>query len=139
MLPEVVRRRCGDERGEQLNAFITGMIGAVTVTGEVGLPPDLAEALAAFRDFNYERIYLRPASLARARTVVEVLRALVEHYCDRPNLIPDVAPPGLAAGEENALRAAVTYVAGMTDRFAFRRAAAELGWDPGRLPAELAP
>jgi dGTPase len=139
MLPEVVRRRCGDERGEQLNAFITGVIGAVTVTGEVGLSPDLAEALAAFRDFNYERIYLRPASRARARTVVEVLRALVEHYSDRPNLIPDVAPSGLAAGEEDALRAAVTYVAGMTDRFAFRRAAAEVGWDPGRLPAELPP
>ncbi|MBO0887314.1 MAG: HD domain-containing protein [Acidimicrobiales bacterium] len=137
MLPEVVRRRCGERRGEQLDTFITGLIGVVTVTGEVGLPPDLAEALAVFRDDNYERIYLRPASMAWARSVVDLLRALVEHYCDRPNLIPDAAPSGLAAGGQEALRAAVTYVAGMTDRFAFTRAAAELGWDARRLPAEV--
>jgi dGTPase len=137
MLPEVVRRRCGERRGEQLDTFITGLIGVVTVTGEVGLSPDLAEALAAFRDYNYERIYLRPASMAWARSVVKLLRALVEHYCDRPNLIPDSTPPGLAAGGQEALRAAVTYVAGMTDRFAFTRAAAELGWEARRLPVEV--
>ena len=39
------------------------------------------------------------------------------------------------AGSPEALRAAVTYVAGMTDRFAFRQAVALLGWDPGKLPA----
>ena len=32
------------------------------------------------------------------------------------------------------MRAAVTYVAGMTDRFAFRQAVALLGWDPSKLP-----
>ena len=32
------------------------------------------------------------------------------------------------------MRAAVTYVAGMTDRFAFRQAVAVLGWDPDKLP-----
>jgi hypothetical protein len=32
------------------------------------------------------------------------------------------------------VRAAVTYVAGMTDRFAFRQAVALLGWDPDKLP-----
>ena len=33
------------------------------------------------------------------------------------------------------MRAAVTHVAGMTDRFAFRQAVAVLGWDPSKLPA----
>ena len=28
----------------------------------------------------------------------------------------------------------MTYVAGMTDRFAFRQAVAVLGWDPAKLP-----
>ena len=32
------------------------------------------------------------------------------------------------------MRAAVAYVAGMTDRFAFRHAVAVLGWDPAKLP-----
>ena len=36
-----------------------------------------------------------------------------------------------------ALHAAVTYVGGMTDRFACRVAAAELGWDTARLPKSI--
>ena len=32
------------------------------------------------------------------------------------------------------MRAAVAYVAGMTDRFAFSQAVALLGWDPDKLP-----
>ena len=44
------------------------------------------------------------------------------------------APADVLAGSEEAVRAAVTYVAGMTDRFAFRQAVALLGWDPAKLP-----
>ena len=36
-----------------------------------------------------------------------------------------------------AVRAAVAYVAGMTDRFAFSQAVALLGWDPDKLPAGI--
>jgi dGTPase len=67
-----------------------------------------------------------------------VLRALVEHFADRPNAIPAVAESGgLTAGEPAAVTAAVTYVAGMTDRFAFRQAVALLGWDPDKLPRSV--
>ena len=45
-----------------------------------------AEALAAFRACNYERIYLRDASLRQGDAVIGVLRALVEHFSDRPHL-----------------------------------------------------
>jgi dGTPase len=100
---------------------------------------DAAEALAAFRACNYERIYLRDASLRQGEAVVHVLRALVDHFADRPHLItdgvPDATPSDVVAGSDLALRAAVTYVAGMTDRFAFRQAIAQLGWDPAKLPA----
>ena len=44
-------------------------------------------------------------------------------------------PADVVAGSEEAIRAAVTYVAGMTDRFAFRQAVALLGWDADKLPA----
>jgi dGTPase len=35
------------------------------------------------------------------------------------------------------VRSAVSYVAGMTDRFAFQSAVAHLGWDPSRLPVGI--
>jgi dGTPase len=138
-LPSVVRDVCGERRSSQLGAFITGLVSATLRTGQVGMEEPHAEALAAFRACNYERIYLRDASLRQGEAVVSVLRALVEHFADRPHLITDAAlgptaPNDDTAGSTGAVRAAVTYVAGMTDRFAFRQAVALLGWDPEKLP-----
>lgn len=135
MLPDVVRQRCGDRRSRQLDALIGGVVEAISTTGRVGMVDELAEALAAFRAFDYEAIYLRPASVAQGRAVVAMLQALVEHYADRPNLLPGSADDGgIDAGSGAALRAAVTYVAGMTDRFACQQAQVQLGWGPHQLP-----
>ena len=54
------------------------------------MPADEAAALAALRAFNYERIYVRPASLAQSRAVVDVLRALVDFYIVHPARCPAV-------------------------------------------------
>ncbi|MDA8313497.1 MAG: HD domain-containing protein [Actinomycetota bacterium] len=135
MLPEVVQERCGRRRSAQLGAFIDALARTILDTGRVGMDALTADALAAFRAANYEHIYLREASVAQARAVVAVLRALVEHYIDRPNAIPAVKEAGgMGAGEPRAVEAAVAYVAGMTDRYAFRQAVALLGWDPAKLP-----
>jgi dGTPase len=135
MLPAVVTERAGATRSRQLQAFIGALVEGIATTGCVGMPSEMAEALAALRAFNYEHIYLRPASVAQAEAVIEVLQPLVEFFADRPNAIPGATPA--SAGSPAALRAAVTYVAGMTDRFAFQAAVAHLGWDPIRLPAGI--
>jgi dGTPase len=142
MLPQVVADRCGRDRSRQLGTFVRAMVSATTATGRIGMVPDIAEALAEFRRFNYEYVYLRPASQQQAAAVVSLLRALVEHYADRPHAIPrqtvDAALGDRAdyvdAGGAEALRAAVAYVAGMTDRFACQQGLAQLSWDPAKLP-----
>ena len=138
-LPDLVRRRCGDQRSQQLGTFIDGLVSTILRTGRIGMADEEAEALAAFRASNYEHIYLRPSSVAQGRAVVAVLQALVDHFGDRPNLIPSGGGQvvDLSGGEPAAVRAAVAYVAGMTDRFAFSQAVALLGWDPGKLPAGI--
>ena len=148
MLPAIVAERCGTDRSAQLGTFVRAMVSATIATGRVGMVPDVAEALAAFRTFNYENIYLRPASQQQADAVIELLRALVEHYADRPHVVPaataravlgdDVTPGLVEAGSDEALRVAVAYVAGMTDRYACERGMVELGWDPRRLPTAVA-
>jgi dGTPase len=138
-LPDLVRERCGDRRGQQLGTFIDALVASVLATGRIGMGRDEAEALAAFRASNYEHIYLRPSSVAQGRSVIAVLQALVGYFGDRPNLIPDAddRTADLMGGEPLAMRAAVAYVAGMTDRFAFSQAVALLGWDPEKLPAGI--
>jgi dGTPase len=145
MLPAVVAERCGRDRSRQLGTFVRAMVSATLATGRIGMIPDIAEALAEFRRFNYEHVYLRPASRRQAAAVVSLLQALVEHYADRPHLIPDqtvraalggrVDDPGdVDAGSTEALRAAVAYVGGMTDRFACLEGLSKLSWDPATLP-----
>ena len=93
----------------------------------------LAEALAAFRQFNYEHVYLRPASQAQAaqrhRAAAGAGRAL-----RRPAEPAARASTGVDAGSREALHAAVAYVGGMTDRFACRQGVTLLGWPVERLP-----
>lgn len=134
-LPPIVRERCGTRRSQQLNAFITAMITTITSTGVVGMDARHAEALAAFRTFNYENIYLRDASREQAAAVTGMLRALVERYASAPELIPDVRERGgIDANSARALFEAVSYVAGMTDRFACRSAVTLLDWPIDQLP-----
>jgi dGTPase len=130
-LPAGVRHLGGQRRGSQLGAFITALVTATRNGGVVGMDGGHAAALAQFREFNYEAIYMRPASRDQAALVIEMLRALVEHVAARPELIPDVAEFGLSV---EPMTAAVAYVAGMTDRFACRSAMALLGWPAERLP-----
>ena len=131
-LPDETVAICGRTRREQLNTFVRAVVRTIDEHGEVGMPPTEAAALAELRAFNYERIYVRPASVAQSRAVIDVLRALVEHYAAHPTLLPD--SPDLSSGSEVAVRAAVSYVAGMTDRYAFDRAIELLRWKPDRLP-----
>jgi len=134
-LPSLVRERCGERRGQQLGAFINAMIRTIRATGVIGMDARHAEALAAFRTFNYESIYLRGASRQQATAVVGMLRALVEHYASHPQLIPDVAERGgEVESPARALEEAVAYVAGMTDRFACRSAVTLLEWPIDQLP-----
>ncbi len=129
-VPAAVVDVAGRTRRQQLGHFVRAVIRTVERHGEVGMPPASAAALAALRAFNYHRIYVRPESLAQSAAVVAVLRALVEHYLNRPEALPvDDAPP-----ERGSVAAAVGYVAGMTDQYAFDTAVRELDWDPARLP-----
>ncbi|MCE1173566.1 MAG: HD domain-containing protein [Propionibacteriales bacterium] len=132
-LPSAIAEVAGRTRRAQLGTFVQAVIEATSATGTVGMPPDAAAALAGLRAFNYERIYTRPESLAQSVAVIEVLRALVEEFVARPGSLPDDVERDPQT-EADRVRAAVTYVGGMTDRFAFETAIALLDWDPDRLP-----
>jgi len=151
-LPAAVVEACGRTRGEQLRALVHDVVTVAATTGLVALSETMGHALAELRRFDYERIYLRPASAEQSLRVVEMLRALVEHYAAHPAEMPlpretpmgdvamdppaggDVAMDPPAGGDVDSVRLAVAYVAGMTDRFACVQAIARLGWPADRLP-----
>jgi dGTPase len=136
-LPVEVREVVGTDRSEQIGTFVLAVLDAIDRTGSVGMAEPAASALAGFRAFNFERIYLRPAARRQAERVIALLGGLVEHFADAPRRMPpvrdgEVALP--AAGSAEAAALAVHYVSGMTDRFALGLGVDLLGWRPDDLP-----
>jgi len=136
-LPAVVRLRCGESRRLQLAAFIGGMVEATRQTGTIGMVEELAEALAAFRRFNYDHIYMRPESIQQAERVVRLLRALTVFYGDSPFRLPPSRRRNVDPGSAEALREAVTYVGGMTDDYACGQAIRLLDYPEADLPVGI--
>ena len=138
-LPADVAEVAGTARSRQLSCFISALVDCITTTGEIGMRQPYAQALSSLREFNYERIYSRPASVAQGEAVISVLSALVDFYTANPDRVPAsvrsaTGKLGDKADEAAPVRQAITYVSGMTDRFAFTMAVDALGWDPARLP-----
>ncbi|MGH9121222.1 MAG: HD domain-containing protein [Acidimicrobiales bacterium] len=133
-LPLVVAKVAGTTRSRQLRTFIRAVIDTVDSCGLVGMGEEEAQALAELRRFNYRSIYTRPEAEAEAEATIAVLRALVEHYISHPDEVP--SPWSERA---DPARAAVIYVGGMTDRYAFGAAQRILGLHRDELLAKRRP
>jgi dGTPase len=112
MIPRRVSAALGLKEGQQLHVLISGVIETILRTGIVGLRADLAEALAGLRAFNIRHIYGSEYARAQAEQMRAVLRALMDHYCDAPEQLPERFQ---AYGP---IKGAAYYVATMTDRYA---------------------
>ncbi|CAN5517456.1 deoxyguanosinetriphosphate triphosphohydrolase [soil metagenome] len=132
-LPAAVTDVVGHDRRSQLHGFITAMVDTIAATGTVAMRRPEADALAAFRAFNYERIYLRPDAVVQADRAARLLADLVEWFVAHPAAVADPTPG--TADEAAAVADAVRYVSGMTDRFALNLAVEHLGWRREDLPS----
>jgi len=103
--------------------LIADLVGAavrsVCSTGVVGLEQYAGEVLQSVRDFAYAVIYDRPESVAQGAAVQQFIPALVRRLAEDDTGITEV--PG-GGDDATALRCAVAYVAGCTDRHAIRTA-----------------
>src|SRR3954452_5645682 len=136
-LPASVRAVVGARSSEQIGVFLGAVLDAIDQTGAVGMTEPAASALAEFRAFNFERIYLRPAARRQASRVIRLLGDLVEHFADAPRRVPAVRAgelPAPVAGSGEAEAVAVQYVSGMTDPYALALGVELLGWRPDDLP-----
>jgi dGTPase len=136
-LPNDIAEVVGRQRSQQIEVFVLAVLDAIGSSGHVGMTEPAASALAAFRAFNFERIYLRPASRRQAERVIALLRGLVDHFIDVPSRLPPETTglhAEIAAGSKDAAAVAVRYVSGMTDRYALALGVELLGWRPDTLP-----
>jgi dGTPase len=118
----------GASGSTRIDALVHDMVEHSERAGEITQGPQAGPAMAALRDFMFERVYLGPAVRAEHRKIARVLRRLFEHYVERPELLPQPPTDARAAsGDASAPDAAelaqrvTDYLAGMTDRYCIRR------------------
>src|SRR4029077_8603920 len=104
-LPVDVAAVVGRRGSEQVGTFVLAVLDAIDRTGRVAMTEPAAGALASFRAFNFERVYLRPAARVQAAKVVSLLRGLVDLFTDAPNRIPGAGGDAVPGSAEAAARA----------------------------------
>ncbi|HTB70207.1 MAG TPA: deoxyguanosinetriphosphate triphosphohydrolase [Solirubrobacteraceae bacterium] len=117
----------GTSGSERIDALVHDMVEQSARAGEIVQGAEAGPAMAALREFMFERVYLGPAVRAERRRIARVVRRLFEHYVEHPQELPGGEPAGAVgagapADRERALARRVTdYVAGMTDRYCIAR------------------
>jgi dGTPase len=107
----------GDSGSARIDALVHDMVECSERAGDIVQGPDAGPAMAALREFMFERVYMGPAVRAEHAKIAEVVRRLFEHYVEHPELLPG----GYGEARERTLAERVTdYLAGMTDRYCIR-------------------
>nr|WP_298346755.1 HD domain-containing protein [Ferrimicrobium sp.] len=127
-VPADLTQLIGPHRTQQLDYFITDVIWTSVHHGTIGLSTEAGEALAMLRAFNYTHIYTTQAAERQSKAVIAVLRSLTDYLLEHPAALPQ-RDQSLSVEHQ-----VVAYVAGMTDRYAFRLARDLLHWPANRLP-----
>ncbi len=96
--------------------MINAVVDESMERGHVVMRPEIQEEMNEFRDFMFERVYLREESRPQQQRAIAVIRDLVDHFIANPDQIPDT----YRHGDASAVGQAIDYVSGMTDRFALR-------------------
>ncbi len=105
---------------KRIDALVTDIVERSREAGDIVQSEELGGAMLRLRKFMFDNVYLGPAARSERDRVELALSALLDHYLEQPELVPEQHP-----GDDD-LQRVVDYVAGMTDRFCiatFRRIA----------------
>ena len=125
ILPEDIPRDClerlGDSHGRRIDTMVKDIIEQAQGTEplKVGLSENVLEATVRLRDFLYDRVYDLPQVHADFHKSAKILRELYAHYLEKKGAFRQEA--GEAYAREPVERAIADFIAGMTDRYAFKR------------------
>jgi dGTPase len=102
----------GEDGSARIDALVHDMVEHSQPAQDIVQGPDAGPAMAALREFMFERVYLGPAVRAEHAKIATAIERLFAHYVEHPELLPP---------SDHDLATRVTdYLAGMTDRYCIR-------------------
>ncbi len=138
-LPKIVKDRIGSTNSEIINSLIGDLIDTASIKDGIGFSPSVFEAVKAFSDFNYEKIYRSRILEGYNRYFYRLLSLIKDylesiystfgldetHYIDEHNMLSagffnhvrDMRDVYIKK-EGSDRRLIIDYLGGMTDNFA---------------------
>jgi dGTPase len=102
--------------GTMIDAVVSGSLSTANAAGAVVMEPAALEAMHELRAFMFEQVYESEVAAGQKHVAIDVIRRLVDHHLEHPELIP----ASYRDTEADPVTQVVDYVSGMTDRFALR-------------------
>jgi dGTPase len=122
--PRDIPRDCSEELGDSHGKRIDTMVRDILEQAlnseplKIGLSERKLEATIKLRDFLYERVYDLPSVHGDFVKSAKILRELYAYFLENPAEFQKEA--GEAFSHEPAERSIADFIAGMTDRYAFK-------------------
>lgn len=114
-VPNEVVECLGPIKGRSwINVMVNAVIEESVKRGKIAMNADVMLAMKHFREFMFERVYMRPAAERQSDRARLVIHQLVEHLLAHPDEIPET----YRNQEADRLTQVLDFVAGMTDRYA---------------------
>jgi dGTPase len=113
-VPAAALARFGEPAGEWVASMIRAVIDESVLRNGIVIDAESLEVMNELRDFMFERVYLRQETDGQRRTVMGIVRDLVNYFVGHDAEIPDT----YRHTDSDTLTQVIDYVAGMTDRYA---------------------
>ncbi|MBC7190115.1 deoxyguanosinetriphosphate triphosphohydrolase, partial [Candidatus Aerophobetes bacterium] len=113
-LPSSPIKILGETSRERIAALVKDVVLNSLGKPHLEMSPSVIDAFNELRDFMYERVYQSEALKEEVEKASCVIKSLYYFYLEHPQFLPSY----FMENGEDVARAAVDYIAGMTDRFA---------------------
>lgn len=115
-IPIDICERFGYKKSERINNMVMSVI--YNGLSAIDISKSDEQLFKKLHEFLYERVYLNPIAKSEESKVSGIILALYEHFLKHTALLPEDYRQVLSS--EDAERAVVDYIAGMTDRYAIQ-------------------
>ena len=113
-IPADLRRVLGDTKSQRIDTLVRSVIA--NSGADIRLGADIEPAFGDLHAFLFERVYFNPKAKGEESKVAGLIQGLYAFFTGHPERMP--AEYADICGTEGAGRAALDYIAGMTDPYA---------------------
>ncbi len=117
-VPRSITEVIGDTTGKRLDHFIHDLVTQSLGKNDIVMSEPVAEAMKAYRDFMFERVYTNPEAKREEQKAEELVKTLYDHFLRHREKLPEDIQQLMAQREESLERTVCDYISSMTDRYA---------------------